>query len=298
MSTFSAWPEIIQQAFYDTWIYDNGCYLEEVDRFTQQWGSLDSEAFLRALSKGQGKERIFALFALGLQNLPGIVELFFPFLESDRPEERWASAISLGRLRQEQVFQLLQDLLLESTQDYLEVTEINDAYAWYHHHRSSIALLLGAWGNPQATPVLRQTLQAIWQFEQQPGPLDSRWKSLMDDLHFLEDNLAYALGQLEAWGALLNLGLSPWHQRWAMQHMILGHLQVKLTGWPNLLGIYVYDDEVSDRYPPSRGTAVVEKKQVKAVLARCFGLSEKEQAEFFLQLADVITERDEEAVTK
>jgi HEAT repeats len=129
MSTFSAWPEIIQQAFYDTWIYDNGCYLEEVDRFTQQWGSLDSEAFLRALSKGQGKERIFALFALGLQNLPGIVELFFPFLESDRPEERWASAISLGRLRQEQVFQLLQDLLLESTQDYLEVTEINDTYA-------------------------------------------------------------------------------------------------------------------------------------------------------------------------
>lgn len=46
ISTVSDWPEIIQQALSDTWIYDDGCYLEAVARFTQQWGGRDSEAFL------------------------------------------------------------------------------------------------------------------------------------------------------------------------------------------------------------------------------------------------------------
>jgi hypothetical protein len=285
--------EAIQEAFYDTWIYDS--FQEEIiERFTHQWGGLDAETFHQVLAKGQGKDRVFAIFALANLAPTDVVTLLSPFLESERREDRWASAISLGRLRDPRVFPLLQDLLLSSIEDYYKVVTMRgDTYAWYHQQRHSIALILGAWGNPQATPVLRHALQTVWQLEQQPGPFDGSWRGHLEEMHYLQDSLAYALGRLEAWGVLVHLGLPPSHLSLAMQHMILGYLRIKLIGIPGLLGFYKFDDE-----PLNPEIPVVDKRQFKTVLAQRFGLFEEEQDRFLLQVAHDFRKRHEEVIKK
>lgn len=67
----------------------------------------------RALDEGQEDDRIFALFLAGAFATPEARKLLSSFLDSAYRKERWASAISLGRLKEERVFSLLQTYLLE-----------------------------------------------------------------------------------------------------------------------------------------------------------------------------------------
>lgn len=67
----------------------------------------------KAVLEGEEKDRVFALFLLGGVATPKARDLLFSFLASPHRKERWASAIALGRLKEERVFALLQKLLLE-----------------------------------------------------------------------------------------------------------------------------------------------------------------------------------------
>lgn len=281
---FLEWPKYVEQAFTDTWIYDD-VYVDAVDRFIERWGGVETQHLLSALKQNYDKERIFAMFALAERPEPGIEEVFFPFLGSSSQEERWTSLICLGRLKDERVFPALLTLLLEGHHVYFW-RPVHDNYAgWFHRQHCNLIRLLAAWGKEQAVPALRQTLLTVWQAEHQPGPFDGRWGCRWDDLHVLEDHLTYALGALEAWGALTGLQLDIRHRNWMIQYMILGYLQVQLPiTWTNVLG-FIREDGVCD-------FAIKANEQNKRILTQRFGLTEEEQAAFFAQMANILTERD------
>jgi hypothetical protein len=284
VSYIAQWPEHIQRAFTNTWIHDHA-YANIIDSFIEHWGSLDTQAFIRAIRNGEGRERLFAMFALAEQPKPGIEEVYFPFLNSSSQEERWTSLICLGRLKDERVFPALLQLLLEAHQMYFWRPVYDDDSLWFHRQHCNLIRLLGAWGKEQVVPALRQTLHTVWQCEHQPGPFDGRWGCRWDDLHVLEDHLAYALGALEAWGALTDLQLDTKHRNWIIHYMILGHLQVPLDRWTNALWYAV------DTYPSF--VSIEEGKHIKRILTQRFGLTEEEQAAFFAQVANILTERDD-----
>jgi len=84
-----------------------------LEKFAQRWGELDLEAFERALQEGEGYERVFSIFALGYTNAPEIREQLVPFLHRSEAEERWASALSLGRMHEERALPVLVQMLTE-----------------------------------------------------------------------------------------------------------------------------------------------------------------------------------------
>jgi hypothetical protein len=67
----------------------------------------------RAVTEGDEEDRVCALFLLGGLATPKARDLLISFLDSPHRKERWASAIALGRLKEERVLALLQTLLLE-----------------------------------------------------------------------------------------------------------------------------------------------------------------------------------------
>ncbi|MDQ2714340.1 MAG: HEAT repeat domain-containing protein [Chloroflexota bacterium] len=242
-------------------------YLEEVvyqerdndGRFTQDIFSI----LQRALIEGNQEVRVFALFLLGGLATPEARDLLISFLASAHRQERWASAIALGRLKEERVFAVLQTLLLEgfaASEIFTSVEEWHAAqedghlyrktleeqrraqhsdtlwrvferlesidYEWYLRQRSECALVLGAWDNPAAVPFLREALQAAWGMEQDWPNYEGPDESGPGIWHFFQDHLVFALGQLGAWDALVSLHLPEAHLLIARVYLILGSLQV------------------------------------------------------------------------
>jgi hypothetical protein len=108
-----------------------------------------------------------------------------------------------------------------------EMQTYNVEYLWHAIHRSTIPTLLGAWGDSRAIPILRQALQRCWEIEQLPrfqGGVPSLF--FAQPLHHLEDELAYALGQLEAWDALDGLELPQVGFQLARMYLVFGYLKV------------------------------------------------------------------------
>jgi len=218
----------------------------------------------RAVTEGNEENRLSALFLLGGLATPKARDLLISFLDSPYRRERWASAISLGRLKEERVFPLLQTLLLEGfaaneifanseglqaaeeacrlyRQTYQEqgqttfseayyedvIEQLRDMdYEWYLRQRSECALVLGAWGNPLAVPTLKEALQAAWKMEQDWPDYEGPDESGPEIWHFFQDRLAFALGQLEAWDALAVLRFPENHLLVARIYLVLGTLQV------------------------------------------------------------------------
>ena len=217
----------------------------------------------RALTEGNEENRLSALFLLGGLATPKARDLLISFLDSPYRRERWASAISLGRLKEERVFPLLQTLLLEGfaaneifanseglqaaeetcrlyRQTYQEqgqttfseayedvIEQLRDMdYEWYLRQRSECALVLGAWGNPLAVPTLKEALQAAWKMEQDWPDYEGPDESGPEIWYFFQDRLAFALGQLEAWDALAVLRFPENHLLVARIYLVLGTLQV------------------------------------------------------------------------
>lgn len=110
-------------------------------------------------------------------------------------------------------------------------------YRWYLIHRLAITHLLGTWGDPQAIPALRQALRLCWEVEQLPRFQGKPSGGSEETWHQLEDDLAYALGQLEAWDALDGLDLPPLHFQLARMFLVFGSLQVNLR--------YLYDGNIT-----------------------------------------------------
>lgn len=268
----SRWPEAINRAFVDTFP-DNQLSDDEVDVFLQHWRDFKQETLIQVLKEREGVDRVFAIFILGYLAPAEIAPILLPFLHSSQHMERWASAITFGRLKDERVLSALQNMPLEGIFDFgpvLEQAEEQEVFAWYNFHRCSIASIFGNWGDPQLVPVLRQALHTCWQLEQQPGPYAGRWGSIRGQWYELQDRLAYALGQLGAWGALLDLGLSADRLRIALIYLIIGSLQLHTTV-PGIVPAFF----ISDLAPSALGYA--DKRTVKRLLAQRFGLSEAEQ---------------------
>src|SRR5579875_1592971 len=108
--------------------------------------------------------------------------------------------------------------------------EANQAeYTWHLIHRITMTNILGAWGNPQAIPFLRQAFQRCWQLEQTPPTQGGVSGGLLSTWYWLEDELAYALGQLEAWDALDELRLPPQRLKLARLYLVFGSLHLTIS---------------------------------------------------------------------
>lgn len=260
-------PDPVAEAFFDAWIdaadMPDEIREERIAAFRTRWGTLERDAFERALQEGDENDRLCALFALGYLAPAGVEDLLVPFLHSAVRKERWASAIVLGKGKDERAFPFLLALLLEEmeyvpTQNDRDVERIEDdarkrvleadfasiireylkdptfasmfkqqhmhqsEYQWYTIHRLTITTLLREWGDRRAIPALRQTLAQCWQIEQQrrlPGGTSDLW-------HRLEDNLAYALGQLDASHPFDSLELPALGLQLARMYFVFGVLKI------------------------------------------------------------------------
>jgi hypothetical protein len=213
-------PEALVSASKDIW--DEGSEEFILEPFLQRWGGYSAEILAQVLQDEDIQNyKTLALFALGYLAYPEAPSLLLPFSQSKVGSERWASTISLGRLKHELAFPLLQDLLLEGLQDP-DLANDEDA-DWYMVQRFKVVLLLGDWGDRAAVPVLRKAFALCWNLEIQPGMrasgLEPYW------WHPLQNCLAYALGRLRAWGALFTLQLPPGHLHIALLYLILGSLE-------------------------------------------------------------------------
>lgn len=144
-------------------------------------------------------------------------------------------------------------------------------YNWHLIHRLTITHLLGTWGDPQAIPAIIQTLRMCWEVEQLPRFQGRPSGGFGETWHQLEDDLAYALGQLKAWNVLNELDLPPVHFQIARMFFVFGSLQVNLR--------YLYDGNITRLI--TIGT--INPDRVSMILQEKFGLTEHE-CETSLQL--------------
>lgn len=262
--------DAIERAFFHAWIECDLIPDEEREErmraFRQWWGSFEIDAFKHALHEGNEADRLVALFALGYLAYEETHELLIPFLASAVRKERWASAMVLGDHQDERAFALLGQLLTDQLEPFSPAADeqkvmnmvlqaerrakelygspaawkrlvhpglvqtwgkmevYRDEYTWYLRHRQTITSILAAWNDPRAIPMLRQALQTSWDIE-------PRTRGSLQTLHELEDQLAYTLGQLEAWQALEGLetaGLPPSRFKLARMFLVFGALRVNL----------------------------------------------------------------------
>jgi len=277
------WPDAIKQAFNDVFLYDDDAE-DYIAPFYQRWGDVHQETLVRVLNEGQGKDKIIALFTLGYLAPSGVDNVLMPFLESAERMERWASAICLGRFKDQRSFSSLQEMLLEGIFEHGPFLEDDverlALYEWFNVHRCTAAALLGSWGNREAVPALCHALAASWKLEQQPGPFSGRWGCFLDNWHSFQDHIAYALGQLGAFGALLNLGLPEGRLRIAITYLVLGNLQVKAKELFVLdLAQYVYT------------LKQVHLSAVTTILSEQFGFSAEQHIAFLQQFPEDCVER-------
>jgi hypothetical protein len=210
-------PETIEYAFHT--LYYGGQADQERAAFTQRWGGLSDEAFTRALTSGTREEKSLAIFALGKEKTAQSDALLDAHLQSQEPTERWPSALVLGERRDPRALPVLLALLHEYLPPHVHPLERDGGL--YNFWRLKTVALLSDWGQDEVIPALRQALINAWKLEQAEQPeIQHVW-------HPYQDALVYALGRLEAFGALTNLVLpaSRLH-RWTVT-LICGSLQAR-----------------------------------------------------------------------
>ncbi len=135
-------------------------------------------------------------------------------------------------------------------------------YTWHMIHRITITNVLGAWGDSRAIQALRQALQKCWEIEQLPPVQGGVSGGSLETWHHLEDDLAYALGQLAAWHALDGLGLPPTRFKLARLYLVFGSLGVNLQ--------HMYDGNITLLI----NIGTIDPNRVTNVLREQFGLDE------------------------
>lgn len=305
----------------------------------------------RAIIEGNEHDRAFALILLGALATPKALDIVRSFLTSPSLKERWASAIALGRHKEEHVFPLLQTLLPDgflvsspsaseeetakgqtgSQGSYPAIDDLSVAieYEWYMHQRWECALVLGAWGKPCIVPLLIEALQAAWKMEQ-AWPDYGGFTEGPDIWRAFQDRLAFALGQLGAWHALLDLDLPEKHLLVATIYLALGALQVQdasifysdgasrlFSGPPYALDHPYLQKSWLAKHPSveperikqmlARYNALVKEQwlaehtfvepaRVKHLLAGHLGFSETEQEHYLQYFPQALHEREEESL--
>lgn len=254
-------PESVEYAFHT--LYYSGQADQERATFTQRWGGLSDEAFTQALTSGTREEKALAIFALGKQETTQSDALLDAHLRSQEPMERWPAALVLGERRDPRALPVLIALLDESLPPQVHPLEQDGGL--YNFWRLKTVALLSEWGQDDVIPVLRQALINAWTLEQAERPeIQQVW-------HPYQDALAYALGHLEAFGALTNLVLPTSHlHRWTVT-LICGSLQARQRYGDLLTQIQI-------------NTTL--KEEIARVLERRFGLLADERAAYIDSYAD------------
>jgi len=228
------WPEYITKAFEAVCLAGREEDVEKaIESFASRWGGLDLDIFKQVLEEGKGRDRLIALFALGYSQEPEARLLLLPFLASPHQRERWACAVCLGQLRDERAIPVLKAILLEEGYENLTGDD-NSLYQvdfWYETQRGCAASLLAAWNDPQLVPLLRQALQATWQRGQERATQTGQ-RSFPPHP---EDDIAFALGELGAFGALLPLEQPSPRLRIALIHVALGYLYTRGHRYQNIV---------------------------------------------------------------
>lgn len=222
----SSWSIFLGKALYAVAggvEYAEESMIASLAHFAARWGGFDAHAFQRALG-GDVEDRLLALFAFGHLQPGPIGHAVTPFLDSSFPKERWASTITLGRWKNEEILPHLLELLeeglvytppVESKEDGharqqwdLEDARYQQEYEWYRHQRQDVALVLASWQHPSVIPALIQTFADCYHQElHSQAAKDCPF--LCVDWQKFQDCLAYALGQQRAWDAPDSLSLSP-----------------------------------------------------------------------------------------
>lgn len=255
------WPDYITKAFQD--FYYVGTEEEMIEVFASRWGGLDLETFERVLERGQGRDRAIAIFALGYSDMPEVPTLLLPFLSSPYRQERWASAVCLEQMQEEQAFPVLKHILLEEVFDLPSTSEmhLDEEIRWYEGQRGRVALQLAQWNDHSMVPLLRQALRASWLREHE-------WKSRFMYRHsgpYSEDAIAFALGKLGAFGALSHLDVPQARLHLALIHLVLGYLYTRGYRYKHII--------------MELGKKTALGREVARVLKERFGYSEAEAEE-------------------
>lgn len=210
------WPEFVKHAFHAPHILDTEDNKQAIPAFAARFGGLDLRAFERTLREGSSTDQQIAASAIGSFPSRWARDLLLPLLRHEHPAVRWTVATELGRMREEQAF----PVLLSIAQEFLPPHAVPVDYDWYDIHHLIVASQLGAFGKPEAIPVLRQTLVHLWHAE---------WhRSSNQDIQMwwhYQDVIVAALGQLGDWQALSDLSdLSTERQTlWAVM-LVFGYL--------------------------------------------------------------------------
>jgi hypothetical protein len=201
---------------------------EEIDAyvaaFVATWGSHETPSLLRALREGGEFDRLFAMWALAASRSTQAQEALQPFLVSDQPLERLASALALGKeYRDQRAVPTLRDILREQGPPYPDgyrVSVLDGSFSandFYASRRRWIPRLLGDYGESESVPALRIELQAAVQQElavealaRQPelGARYATREALVSERRKwieYEDQLVYTLGRLGGLGALAGI---------------------------------------------------------------------------------------------
>jgi len=245
-----------------------------------------SKIFFVSSNKGRIRDRAVAIFALGYRQPSQIQELLEPYLHSSFPWERWASALALGRLNDEKALLAFLTLLQENLPSAwitCNDPEIYNDFLRRNHHRFEMIKCLGDWGNSYVVPDLHQVLNKyIEEGKQLEALLATNGLDMeRESLYALEDHIAYALGQLGAWGSLRALLWSDRRQRIATVLMALGGLQIhqKVPTFRQWLFKPNFADTILDH-------VLLDEEQVKRILASRFGYTPDEQTFLLQQFPD------------
>ena len=238
--------------------------------FTQRWGGLDAEHFARALQEGQGEDRLLAIFALGYHHTRWVAELVLPLLQSPEPQERWASALSLGLMHEERAFPVLLTLLTECLPPPDRPSDKGENRWLYNQWRGQMILVIAEYNKLEAIPQLLYALQTFQNIEQaipdRPG-LRRYWS-------MCQGKVVYVLGWFDRF-EILNVGavtpLVPWG--WYV-FLALGHLHAHLHS------PYFFASGFID-YPTLQ-------EHVMTMLKEQFDLSEEEQERCLKAFSDTM----------
>lgn len=259
-------PEEVERAFGT--VYYGGQTEQAMEAFKERWGGLTEEAFTTALQKGTAEEKALALLALSYSNAPQAQTLHSEHLEASEPLERWTSASGLGEKKDERALPVLTALLLEFLPPRMHSLEREGGRC--HFWRIKAAALLGAWGRGDLAPALRHTLEKVWRIEQ-ADQVERRhvWQSYQDEL-------VYALGRMEAFGALTGFSLPRTRLQLWLVLLACGSIQAREHDGDLLTQLQV-NQEV--------------KRKVARVLEQRFGLSKEEQHSALEHYADAYFQR-------
>lgn len=254
------WPVHVTYAFEQLGYED---YAPRMKTFADIWGDLSLETFTRVLQDGQGEDRVIAIFVVGSQGSAGVREHLLPFLESDQPMERWASALCLGAMKEERVLAHLLYMITEFLPSERKPTSQGERLWLFNNWRHEAILLLTAWSRPEVVTTLLHAVRTFWQLEHMPETN----RLLKRDWRHYQEYVMYTLGWLGRFDVLTELVqqfgiVQPTLSSWRV-YLALGSLHAHQV-FPDLFYQTI----------PKQSTL---REQVKAVIGERFDLSPQEQ---------------------